>query len=377
MPAPATEPHLLHVFSTFAPGGPQVRTAGLLNAMAGEFRHTILPMDGHAEAADLCTQGNRPALLPQPKARGGFRILKELRAVFAEQEPDLILTYNWGAIESVLAARSMSLPVLHHEDGFRPDEAAGFKRRRIWTRRLALSKARGLIVPSQTLQAIAQRLWKIDAERLTYIPNGIAVGPLPTPAQRSAMRARFDLPAEANVVGAVGHLRGEKNFARLLRAFAMLGDDPSRHLLLLGDGAEREGLLALRTELGLEARVHMPGHLEDLQPVYAAMDVFAISSDTEQMPIALLEAMSAGLPAVSTVVGDVPSMLPEQQAPFLIPLGADADKRLADCLESMLADPARGRELGQLNRSEVCSRFSFDSMVASYRAQYLRALGRS
>ena len=382
MSSPA--PKLLHVFSTFAPGGPQVRTVGLMAAFGQEFRHQVVPMDGHTDARNLLPEGFPIEIEPKPNASGTLGMIRCLRALYKRVQPDLVCTYNWGAIEAVMAARSMGLPVLQHEDGFLPDEAGGFKPRRVWTRRLVLRGARGLVVPSHTLENIATNVWKLPKSLVHWIPNGIHVPALPTDHQRAAARQKFGIPSDdhtAVVIGGVGHLRREKNYARLIETFSRLRvtDVCTPYLLLFGDGAEREQLESLASTDHIKSRVILAGHHEDLAPAYAAMDIFAISSDTEQMPIALLEAMAAELPVVSTDVGDVRSMMPDGQSEFVVPVnvstGPDrSPAALAAALEQLLGKPDLRAKLGSSNRERVLEQFSYAPMLDSYRQRYNAAL---
>ena len=368
-------PRLLHVFATFVPGGPQVRTARLLNALGAEFSHSILALDGRQEARALLADDLDASLLATPPRAGSLRTALGLRRLLGETRPDLVLTYNWGAIDAVLAARLARRPVIHHEDGFRPDEVEGFKRRRVLARRLLLRGTRAVIVPSRTLEGIARELWRVAPERLFCIPNGIGVDDFAPADGNPRRRAELGIPAAAFVVGAVGHLRPEKNFVRLVEAFAALRADPAPHLLLLGDGPERDAVAGRAATLGVGSRVHLVGHREHPRDDYRAMDAFVISSDTEQMPVAQLEAMASALPVAATAVGDVRGMLPDDQAPFVVALaGADTAARLADALARLAADPAQRRRLGAQNRAHVAQHYGFGAMVAAYRARYAAAL---
>ena len=147
--------------------------------------------------------------------------------------------------------------------------------------------------------------------------------------------------------------------------------------IALGGGIVQ--LLIQPRALGLDDTpwVRFAGHQPDPAPYYRAMDAFVISSDTEQMPVALLEAMASALPVVSTEVGDVRSMLPEAQGPFVVPLAErESAWPLAEKLTAMLADAPLRAELGAANRARVAERYTFERMLAAYREEYERALGR-
>jgi len=354
-------PHLLHVFSNFVPTGPELRTVELIRAFGRELRHSILSMDGRTTAAERLPADADVRILPAPPKAGSLATARRLRRLLVEERPDLVLTYNWGAFDMLLTARSAGFRrVIHHEEGFNEDEAEQFKRRRVWARRLVLPGAAAVVVPSERLKTIAVDLWRLPPERVRLIPNGIHLDRFAPADGNPGLRARLDIPAGALVVGTAGSLRPVKNHARLLEAAAKV---PEVHLLLVGDGEERPALERRAAAPDLAGRVCFAGYQESPAPFYQAMDVFALSSDSEQMPLALLEAMASSLPAVSTDVGDVRTMLPPEQAPFL---GADLSSPLAELARA----PDLRRQLGVLNRKRAEERYSFGALCAAYRELY-------
>jgi glycosyltransferase involved in cell wall biosynthesis len=104
------------------------------------------------------------------------------------------------------------------------------------------------------------------------------------------------------------------------------------------------------------------------------MDVFALSSDSEQMPVCLLEAMAASLPVAATDVGDVRAVLPAEQGAHLAPPGRGAAMDLARSLSELSRDPAARRRLGAANRRRVAESYTFETMCTAYREVYELAL---
>ena len=370
---------LLHVFPTFAPGGSQVRTTQLMAALGNGFAHSVCALDGCFDAFELLDPALGVQRVAAPPRAGTLTAVRRLRALLSEVGPDLLLTYNWGSIEAVLAGRTLGLAMVHHEDGFLPDEAQAFKRRRIWMRRLALPFTRGVIVPSHRLLDIATELWRLrpagpgDRGQVELIPNGLRVETFPLRDGNPQLRGTLGIPEDAFVVGSVGHLRREKNPVRLVEALAAM-ETPGTHVLLLGDGPERGAVEDAARAAGVAARLHAVGHVADPRDHYRAMDAFAIPSDTEQMPVALLEAMAAGLPAAGTDVGDVARMLvqPEpEHGPLVVPTDARA---LAAALDRLAADPALRARLGAEGRRRVEERYSFATMREAYRRRYGAAM---
>jgi glycosyltransferase involved in cell wall biosynthesis len=378
----STAPHILHVFPSFVPGGSQVRTTALMAGFGASFRHSVMSMDGKLEARSMLPPDFPLGVVEAPPKAGLFGTLRALRAVFEVTSPELVCTYNWGAIESVMAARSFGdLAVIHHEDGFGSDEAGGLKRRRTWTRRFALGRVDAVVVPSHNLGRIASKKWKVYPAQLHVVPNGIDLErfhPAASEAAARALRDELGIPQAAFVVGTVGHLRPEKNIPRLVEALSLARAQAPTHdwrLLVVGDGAERPTIAARASELGLSELVHFAGHRADCAPAVRAMDIFCLSSDTEQMPISLVEAMACERPAVSTDVGDVARMVPASGSDLLVPL-SDGAAGLATRLASLAADPERRVALGSEGRQRVLDEYGFDTMLATYRRLYLTAMGR-
>jgi glycosyltransferase involved in cell wall biosynthesis len=270
----------------------------------------------------------------------------------------VLLTHNFGSIEWAAANRPMLARHIHVEDGFGPEERERQLPRRVWLRRVFL-RGRTVALPSQTLMRIAGETWRLDRRRLHYVPNGIDLA-------RFTGRADGVLwPGEGPAVGTVAALRQEKNIARLLRAFHIATQDAQARLVLIGDGPERAGLERLTGELGLRERVHFAGHVPQPAALIKSLDVFAMSSDTEQMPMSLLEAMAAGLPTAATDVGDIRAMLPTIAHEFVTPCD---DRALATALAALIANPQLRAELGRASRGKAERDYSQEKMFVRWAA---------
>ena len=369
-------PHLLHVVPTFVPAGLEMRTVHLIAGFGSDLRHSILSMDGRTDAADRLPPGAPVRFLPSPPKAGSLRTSIRLRQILREEKPDLVLTYNWGSFDALLAARSLGFHrVLHHEDGFNADESHAFKRRRMLARRAMLPWVPRVVVPSQRLYDIATQSWKVPADQVRLIRNGIHLDVFNRSKGGPALRQELGIPDDALVVGTVGHLRAEKNHLRLLDACAALPAGLRVHVLIVGEGDERARLEERAARPDLAGRVHLAGYRPDPQRFFRAMDVFAITSDTEQMPVCLLEAMASCLPVVSTDVGDIRTVLPAEQEPWLVPLDGQATQgALAQRLSELARSAALRRRLGERNRRQAEERFSFETMLSAYREIYHEVL---
>ena len=349
-----TVPLILTVFPTFAVGGAQMRFTTLANHFGARFRHAIVALDGNQDARERLAPG-LDVMFPEIETRKGGTLgnVRRYHAALRTLRPHTMLTNNFGSIEWAMANRLGTVRHVHVEDGFGPEERNRQIKRRVLLRR-AFLRGRTVALPSQTLMRIATGTWRLNPANLRYLPNGIDL-------------ARFGgQPPAANgppVIGTVAALRAEKNLARLLRAFRLATTQTPARLLIIGDGPERADLQALAQELGIADAVEWSGHVADPAPLIKRLDIFAMSSDTEQMPMSLLEAMAAGLPVAATNVGDIAAMLPQSAQPYITPLSPEP---LGAALRSLLESSSLRRQLGADNRAKAERDFDQTAMFCSW-----------
>lgn len=347
-------PTILHVFPTFAVGGAQIRFAMLANAMGAALRHRIISLDGRKDTAARLDPGLDVGFIDRIGAKNAFLAsIAAYRRMLRDLRPDILMTYNWGAIEFAFANLLPLTRHVHVVDGFGSDEFFRRLRRRCIANRIALRNS-VTVVPSMVLRDIATREWSLPEDRVRYIPNGIDLSRFAPSPPRPA-----DQPV---VIGTVAALRPEKNVARLILAFARL--PASVRLHIVGDGECRASLERLAGGLELGDRVAFLGYSDAIPEHLAGWDVFALSSDTEQMPIGVLEAMAAGLPVASTDVGDVRHMVAEENAALVA--GKDAGS-LAASLRALVDDAGLRVRLGAANRVRAERVYDQATMFAAWR----------
>jgi glycosyltransferase involved in cell wall biosynthesis len=227
-----------------------------------------------------------------------------------------------------------------------------------------------VVVPSQSLVRIATEIWRLNKRQITYVPNGVDCRLYASPPDPSLVPG-IGHAAGKVVVGTVAPLRGEKNLFRLVHAFAEVGPPRDAFLLIVGDGSERAALERLTAELGIADRALFPGHVDRPECVYGLMDVFAMSSDTEQMPNALAQAMAASRPVAATDVGDVRDIVAEENRPFVTKLGDES--AYAAAIARLIEDAPLRASLGAANRRRANEVYPLRGMFAAYRALYAEA----
>ncbi len=370
-------PRVLHLHSTFAAGGKELRSVQLINAFGSKLAHAIVSADPNEYGAAQHIAKGRDVLYPRNfPSLSGKPLPKRFRALASAMKPyDLVLTYNWGAMDAVMAHTlfkdAMDLPpLIHHEDGFNEDEQEKLKATRNWYRRIALGKANGLVVPSEVLEGIALEEWQQPIGRVKHIPNGIATKGFVANPRPDALRGVIKHEGE-RWVGTLAGLRPVKNLGALVRAVARLPEE--WQLVIVGEGPEGEAIRDAAEEAEIAHRVHLPGFVANPRKYIGLFDIFALSSRSEQFPLSVVEAMAAGLPVAAPAVGDIAAMVAEENAPFITPPGDT--NALAEALGKLAADEARRAEVGNANRAKARAEFDEARMLATYKRLYDSALG--
>ncbi len=360
---------ILHLIETDGPGGAERVLAYLVSRLAKQGYHNVVALPAGGEgwlASQLPATGVEVELVPLR----GVSIPTSLRSI-----ADLLRRHR---------------PAVAHSHEFLMSALAGMAcwRRKVphiftlhgspyyasrLDRRLAMAfagRAAHEVVAVSEAQArgMAQDLW-LPRDRVRVIPNGIP----PVPAVTPTLRAELGLGPEARLIVAVGNLYPVKGHAHLLRAVAALPAmlRESVHLAIAGRGEEGPALTALAAELGLSRRVHLLGLRHDVANVLRSAAVFALPSLSEALPLALLEAMRAGVPVVASAVGEIPQVLEGGQAGLLAAPGDAA--ALAAALGQLLAEPGRAQALAARAEQVVLERYSIERMAERYVSVYAAA----
>nr|PZN61588.1 MAG: hypothetical protein DIU62_13235 [Pseudomonadota bacterium] len=214
------------------------------------------------------------------------------------------------------------------------------------------------------------RRYRLAATASCVIHNGVDTARFAGAGAGSVMdaRSRLSIPPRRFVIGSVGRLAPEKNQCALVRVLERLcAGGVDAHLLLAGDGPERDALLATAHGRGVAQRVTLAGEMLDVRDALAAMDVFALpSTSVETFSNAALEAMAMGRPVVLTDIGGAREMIEDGAEGFIVPAGDEP--ALGDALRKLASDPGLVLGMGAAARLRAAREFSFDAMVEAYRA---------
>jgi L-malate glycosyltransferase len=216
---------------------------------------------------------------------------------------------------------------------------------------------------------------QVHAERASVIPNGVEVARFGGPRSRGEVRRTLGVPDAAVVACFVGRLEAQKGVDTLIEALATLPLEELRlHLLVVGDGSMRAALEALVRTRALEGRVRFLSFRDDVESLLGASDVFVLPSRFEAMPIALVEAMAAGLPSVVTDVGDNAAVV-ERGALGLVVAPGDV-KALAGAVEILARDTDKRTAMGALAQ-EAAAGYSVEATTRAVEQAYAEVLLRT
>lgn len=356
---------ILHVFSSLELGGAQRRFVDYLALSTAGHSHSVYAMDGNYAALDLAKPVNLPWGRSLLVRKGNtLTAAKKARKLLSEFQPDLLITYNWGAIEWALANRFFPVcPTVHIQDGFTEDELDAEIGKRRLSRAFAYRGCTAVIVPSETLKAIAKSSWHIRTDRLKFIPNGVNIKRFSAAADDATLSA-FGIDPTKQIIGTVTGLRPEKNIGRLIEAFSLIENDlPDARLVIVGGGVGMAALRMLADRVCNKGSVIFTGNHAKPEAIIPAFSLFALSSDTEQMPLSVIEAMAAGLPIVSTDVGDITKMVSRENAPYIE--GRDASV-LAKNIAAIVQDPNAAQIIGKANLAKAETSYDIGKMVVTY-----------
>ena len=346
-----------------------------------KFEVIVICLDRSGPAANWLAD-DIPVFEIKKRSGNDFLAIKRLANLLRHEEIDIVQSHNWGTLIETAVARKIA-GVGHHIHAERGTVlgqvvAHGWKHRvRSAAMKVALKTVDRVMSNSY---AVAQRVESrcgYAAERITVIPNGVEGFPdCDQQLAKSEIRNQLRIKADAVMVGSVGRLEHVKGYDILIDAFGQIPDE-NVHLILIGDGSEKESLKNLVKHRRIENRVHFVGHQNDVSNWLAALDIYVNSSRSEGMSQSIVEAMSIGLPIVATDVGDAKRMLLREPKSSGLICDPNEPSAMAQVIQSLVADTTLRNELGR--NSLACHRNYYTESIFnhSFREMYEQVVGKS
>lgn len=278
--------------------------------------------------------------------RWDLRAMLRLARYLRTQRIEVLHAHKYGSnVWGAVVGRLAGVPVIvAHEHTW---SYVGQPLRRLIDRRLIARLADAFVAVSDADRGRMISIERVPPDKIVVIPAGY----VPRAAAPAAdLRAELGLTPATRLVGAVAVFRVQKALDVLIDAYALLARDDV-HLVLAGAGACEAALREQVAGLGLARRVHFVGFRQDVDSVWAALDVAVLSSDYEGLPAAALEAIANGTPLVATRVGGLPELIDHERSGLLVPARDPA--ALAAAIDRVLADPVWGAELAAAARPRL------------------------
>jgi sugar transferase (PEP-CTERM/EpsH1 system associated) len=367
--------HVTHILLSLEVGGLErnVINQARLAAEVGQVVSLVcLERPGVLAPQAECHGARVVCLHKRPGIRLG--VFRQLKQALRDLAPDVVHTHQIGTLfYAGPAARAARVPFVVHTEHGRQDYARRLRRRLLGRIGGRFADLFFCLTEDMASEVRSQRI--VPDRKIRVILNGIDTARYAERCDAAAVRQSLGIPAEAPVVGTVGRLNEVKRQDLLIRAFSKIRARKSAaHLIIVGDGPLMQPLRNLATGLGLGECVHLVGYQAHTTPYLRAMDVFALTSRSEGMPQAVLEASIAGLPVVASRVGGLPEVVDDGVSGVLFDPGAE--NALVDALLRILDDPDLGRRMGDAARLRVESRFDVKRMASDYHRHFLELFSR-
>ena len=251
----------------------------------------------------------------------------------------------------------------------------------LWLDRRLIARTDRLVGNSPSVVEFYHELG-VPAEKLVCIPNGIECRPpcnLELEGQaanyRAAILAELNLPSDAFVVGFIGRIAKQKRVEDLIWAVETLRQiRPRLHLVVIGDGPERERLEQFTRDVHCTEHVRFLGHRDDAARFLPAFDVFCLASSFEGMSNSAMEAMAAGRPVVASDIPSNRELVVPGETGFLFKLADSVG--IMQFLRRLIDEPGLAERLGRGGRERIEREFSIERMVDGYASLYRQLIGR-
>ena len=384
---------VLQVVSDLGVGGGQEVVATLTRSLIAVDCIPVVvalrdgPLRADLERAGITVEvlrGRTQSLVALPAALAELRrVRRDFAAVVGRHRPEVIQTHLLRALDFLVltlraerGVRRVFWTFHNARLDLRADQLSGhvwlLGPKRLAHRVLYFAAGRtvdGFIAVSDDVGAAVRRQFHPPPGRVVTIPNGVDTERYGQLIDRAAVRERVGIPGDARVLIVVAKLMKQKGHEFLLRALPSLFERfPDLHVLLVGDGPLRSRLTDDIAQLPGAARVHLAGNRRDVGDLLAASDLFVLPSLWEGLPMALLEAMATGLPAVVTDVSGSGQVVVDGESGLVVPPG-DVE-RLCAAIGLMLDDPDRAKRMGIAGRRRVDRFFSARVQAARHAALY-------
>ena len=360
--------HILHLLWSLDRAGAELLVLDIVRLSdRSRFRHSICCLGNNtALAAAFDRQGSPPIVLGKARKGDNIGILLKAAAFVRKERPDVLHVHRegpdiWGDLIAWLGRSRMLIATEHNPFDATIDPTFI----RVAIRRAFRQRLNHVVTVSKAVQRSILAFRVAAPNQVSVIHNGIDTSKF-RPESRRALRS------EELIIGTTGRLTKQKGHVFLLRAASRLNAlYPGLRVRIAGEGALREDLEREAHNLGVGDIVSFVGVIDDVPEFLSQLDIFVFPSVFEGFGIALIEAMSCGLPTVASAVGGIVDVVRDEVDGLLVaPSDADA---LAEAINRYVLDPEFARDTGNRARERVVKSFDVRRMMALYEDRYEEA----
>jgi glycosyltransferase involved in cell wall biosynthesis len=370
--APARGATICHVMHDLIVGGAQVLAAELARQLRDSYRFLFICLDDLGTLGRELREEGFPVEVLGRRPGQDWRCARRLAAIVRREQVDLLHAHQYtpffySTVSRLLGSRP---PIFFTEHGRHHPDYPRWKR--ILANRVLLRGHDRVVAVGEAVRQALIHNEGIPPGRVEVIYNGISLERFETrltETERAAVRAAIGLDPDDLVLIQVARLDRLKDHATAIRTIERVaGRCPRARLVLVGDGPERGTIEELVGHRSLRDNVRLLGERDDVPRLLAASDIALLTSISEGIPLALIEAMAARRAVVSTQVGGVAEVVADGQTGLLAPAGDDT--ALAEHILLLADDSLRRDQMGRMGRQRAQELFSVRRMHDSYRLIY-------
>jgi glycosyltransferase involved in cell wall biosynthesis len=367
----AARPHVVHVIDELPPDGAERLLADILHHRSAAYRFSVVCLIRGGELAREIEAMGVPVVVLGRRRTYSPALLWRLIRFLRRERADVVHTHLFTAdAYGRVAARLAGVPGVYSTVHSTNVWKGALHRRIDWL--LAWLSTKVIAVSAEVAQVLRERD-SIPGARIAVVENGIDLQRFAA-ATGEGVRAEFGLPEGVPLIGLVGRLHPAKGHADLVAVMAQLAaEGVAANCLLIGSGELHDEIAAEVERRGLRGRVTFTGQRTDIPRLLAALDVLAMPSRWEGLPMTLLEAMAMGKAIVATRVGGIPDVIMDGREGLLVPPGDVA--ALASALRRVITDAPLRRGLGDRARETLLARYDVGRTARAYESLYAARLG--
>ncbi len=359
---------ILHVIDTTGPGGAETVFINIADAIRQRGYRSVVLIRGEGWVHDqLVARGFKPYVV-DCKGSFNWRYLRELLRIIRRERVDVIQSHLLGSnvycAMAGLIARRPVIATFHGMVDVGPNER--FRALKLWLMNRGVTR---FVSVSKSLRDAIDREGLLDPTRCDIVYNGIDLARYGRGDGRE-LRDRLGVGSDAVLVGSLGNVRPAKGYDLLIKAARQIVDRyPAAHFVIAGDpkSSLQRKLDALVAELGLQRHIHFIGFCDDSAGFLAQLDYFLLTSTSEGLSIATIEALASGLPAVVTRCGGPEEIVAADEDALMV---EPTESAIADGVLRLLQDPLLSARLGQAGSRSMQARFDINVMLSAYSLLY-------